>query len=437
MQSEMAETAGQVFSQLNNSDMRFGIVKNEKGQRIELSHAALQSLLDSSDRDVRANAFNTYYKQYAAHAHTFAASLNGSIQRDIYNAKVRNFQSALEAAMFPDVVPTSVYDNLLTTVHRRLPALYHYYDVRRRKMNMKDIHFYDTYVPILSAKRTSHTWDQAVKVILSALQPLGSDYCGVIQQGLEDRWCDRYENRGKRSGAFSAGSFDGKPYILINYQPDVLDSVFTLIHEGGHSMHSYYSAKTQPYAYFQYVIFVAEVASTFNETLLSKYLLKQARDDQERAFLLNREIDSIRLTRLSPNDVRRVRETHPRLGRVGRAADIGPHQGNLSRAAATLFRSQFHAGPGLGSRMSPRTALLQRLLRLQVRHRHVGGHRVGQSRAGRRREGTHRLSRLPQGRLLERPARLASRGGRRHGAAAAGRYAPWPILKTWSRNWTR
>jgi len=296
MQSEMAEATHEIFNQLNNTDLKFGAIKNDKGRLVELSHGNYTAFLNSPDREVRANAFHAYYQPYVAHAHTLAATLNGWIQRNIYYAKARNYPSAIEASLFPDQVPVSVYDNLLTSIHRQLPALYQFYDLRRRKMGLKDIHGYDVYVPILSQLRSRHTWDQAVKVIMAALEPLGSQYCGVLQQGLEDRWCDRYENRGKQSGAFSAGSYDGKPYILINFQPDVLDSVFTLAHEGGHSMHSYFTAKNQPYAYYQYVIFVAEVASTFNETLLSRHLLKNARDKKERAFLLNREIDSIRLT---------------------------------------------------------------------------------------------------------------------------------------------
>ena len=163
-------------------------------------------------------------------------------------------------------------------------------------MGLKEIHQYDTYTPIIAPQKTHHTWNEAATLIVDALKPLGDEYCGVLQAGLLNRWCDRYENRGKQSGAFSAGSYDGKPYILLNYQADVLDHVFTVAHEGGHSMHSYYSAKTQPFAYYDYSLFVAEVASTFNETLLSRYMLKNARDDKERAYLLNHEIDSIRAT---------------------------------------------------------------------------------------------------------------------------------------------
>jgi oligoendopeptidase F len=296
MQTEMAQAASQIFRQLTDADMKFGDIRNEKGEPIELSHAAFSTLLHSPKRSVRKAAFHQYYETFANHRNTLTASLNGSMQRDIYYARARNYPSALEAALFPDRVPVAVYDNLIESVHRSLPAVYRYYDVRRRKMRLRDIHHYDTYVPILADLQTRRTWDQAVTTVLAALQPLGSDYCGALEKGLHARWCDRYENRGKQSGAFSCGTYDGDPYILMNYQPDVLDHVFTLAHEAGHSMHSYYSAKKQPYTYYNYVIFVAEVASTFNEQLLSRYLLDRARDDQERAFLVNRQIDAMRGT---------------------------------------------------------------------------------------------------------------------------------------------
>lgn len=296
MQTEMAQAAGQVFSQLNDADMKFGTINDDAGQRIELSHATFSLLLHCPKRAVRKAAFHQYYSHYAAHKHTLAASLGGSVQRDIYYARARNHSSALAAALFPDRMPPTVYDNLIATVHRHLPAVHRYYDVRRRKMKLRDIHHYDTYVPILSGLQTRHTWGQAVSTIMTALAPLGSEYCGTLEKGLLGRWCDRYENRGKQSGAFSCGSFDGDPYILMNYQADVLDHVFTLAHEAGHSMHSYYSAKHQPYLYYNYTIFVAEVASTFNEELLGRYLLAHARDDQHRAFLINRQIDAMRGT---------------------------------------------------------------------------------------------------------------------------------------------
>ena len=276
MQTEMAQAAGQVFRQLNDADLKFGLITNESGQRLELSHATFSALLHSPKRSVRKTAFHQYYGHYADHQHTLAAALSGSVQRDVYYARARSYPSALEAALFPDHVPLAVFDNLIASVHRHLPAVHHYYDVRRRKMRLRDIHHYDTYVPILSERQTRHTWQQAVATVLAALAPLGSDYCAALERGLAGRWCDRYENRGKQSGAFSAGSYDADPYILMNYQPDVLDHVFTLAHEAGHSMHSLYSGKHQPYTYYHYTIFVAEVASTFNEQLLSRYLMARA-----------------------------------------------------------------------------------------------------------------------------------------------------------------
>ncbi|HEY5311212.1 MAG TPA: oligoendopeptidase F, partial [Pirellulales bacterium] len=296
MQSEMAGTAGRVFRQLNNADLKFGVLKNERGEQVELTHSSFSAFLHSPRREVRRAAFHQYYQQFTAHENTLATTLEGSIQTNIYYARARNYASALDAALFPDKMPRSVYDNLIAAVHSRLPALYRYYDLRRRKMKLPDIHHYDTYVPILSDLEKRHTWRQAVKLVIAALEPLGSEYCGALEQGLLGRWCDRYENQGKQSGAFSSGSYDGDPYILMNYQSEVLDHVFTLAHEAGHSMHSYLSARNQPYQYHDYTIFVAEVASTFNEQLLSKHLLALADDDKQRAFLINREIDSIRGT---------------------------------------------------------------------------------------------------------------------------------------------
>ena len=225
-----------------------------------------------------------------------AAAYSSSVQKDVYYAKARGYPSAREGSLFHDNVPVAVYDNLVAAVRSKLPAVYKYFDLRRRKMRLRDIHHYDTYVPILSELDTRHTWKQAVDAVVTSLEPMGDDYCRVLEGGLAGRWCDRYPNQGKRSGAFSSGSYDGWPYILMNYQPDVLDHVFTLAHEAGHSMHSYFSAKHQPYQYYNYTIFVAEVASTFNEQLLSHHLMDRAKNKKERAYLINREIDAIRGT---------------------------------------------------------------------------------------------------------------------------------------------
>jgi oligoendopeptidase F len=296
MQAEVSGSSSQIFRQLNDGDIRFGAMDDGRGHQVELSHGTYMAMLISQNPEVRRNAFHQYYSQYKAHEHTLAATLNASMQQDLYGAKVRNYKSSLEAAMFPDNVPVVVYDNLIASIRGQLPSLYRYYELRRRKMGLKEIHQYDTYAPIVAPQKTHYEWNDAVAMIVEALRPLGDEYCSVLQAGLMDRWCDRYENRGKQSGAFSSGSYDGKPYILLNYQSDVLDHVFTIAHEGGHSMHSYYSAHNQPFAYYDYSLFVAEVASTFNETMLSRHLVKNAKDKLHRAFILNHEIDSIRST---------------------------------------------------------------------------------------------------------------------------------------------
>jgi len=296
MQGEMAGAAGTIFRQLLDADMKFGMVKDNDGNEIELTNATFSQLLHARKRSVRKNAFLGYYDQFQAHENTLTAALAGSVHKDVYYARVRGYESALEAALYPDDVPVSVYDSLIEAVRNALPSQHHYYDLRRGKMKLKDIHHYDTYVPILAELDTRRTWKQAVNAVIASLEPLGSEYCGVLEKGLRGRWCDRYPNVGKQSGAFSCGSFDGEPYILMNYQPKVLDHVFTLAHEAGHSMHSYNSAGHQPYEYYDYTIFVAEVASTFNEQLLSRHLLDQAGSDKERAYLINRDIDSIRAT---------------------------------------------------------------------------------------------------------------------------------------------
>jgi oligoendopeptidase F len=297
MQGQMSEASNQIFRQLNDADMKWPMIRNEKGQKVELGHSAFSAFLHSPSRAVRKNAFHTYYTQYTAHENSLAAALNGSVQRDVYYAKARHYRSAREGALFADNVPLSVYDNLIESVHANLPALYRYYDVRKRKMKLKEIHHYDTYVPIQANLKKTHTWDQAVKVVVEALAPLGEEYCRTLRAGLTtDRWGDRYPNVGKQSGAFSYGTFDGAPYLMMNFQPTVLDHVFTLAHEAGHSMHSWYSARNQPFQYYGYTIFVAEVASTFNEMLLAEHMMKKARTKAERAYLINRQLDGIRGT---------------------------------------------------------------------------------------------------------------------------------------------
>jgi oligoendopeptidase F len=296
MQGEMAGAASKAFRQLIDADLKFGFVKDEHAQEVELSNTTFIQLLHSPQRKVRQTAFHQFYEVYAGHENTLAATLNGSIQKDIYYAQARNYPSALESSLFDDKVPVSVYDNLIAAVREGLPAVHKFYELRKKKMKLKELHHYDTYVPIVPDVEKKTTWNQAVKLVLDALAPLGNEYCSALAQGMESRWCDRYPNRGKQSGAFSCGTFDGAPYILMNYKPEVLNEVFTLAHEAGHSMHTYYSKRKQPFTYYNYTIFVAEVASTFNEQLLTKHLLDRAQSKAERAFLLNKELDGIRST---------------------------------------------------------------------------------------------------------------------------------------------
>ena len=297
MQGQMAGAAGQIFRQLNDSDLKWPAIENEKGQKIELGHSSYSAFMVSPKRAVRKEAFHTFYEQFDAHKNTLAAALNGSNQRDVYYARARGYASAREASLFADNVPVKVYDNLVASVRRGLPGVHRYYALRQKAMKLKQIHAYDTYVPILSDLEKKTTWEQATTLVTDALAPLGDEYCRTLHAGLSSaRWCDRYPNRGKRSGAFSSGTFGGLPYILMNYQPDVLNHVFTLAHEAGHSMHTWYSGQNQPFQYHNYTIFVAEVASTFNERLLAHHMLERAQTKKERAYLINMMIDDIRGT---------------------------------------------------------------------------------------------------------------------------------------------
>jgi oligoendopeptidase F len=296
MQGTFAGTAGKVFRQLTDADLKFGSVTTGKGERIELSNATFTTLLHDTSREVRRTAFHQFYAQYEGHANTLAATLSGSNERDVYSARVRHYPSAVEAALFADNVPLTVYDQLIAAVRANLPVVHRYYDLRKRVLGLDAIHHYDCYVPLVPELEQRHTWNEAVAVVLESLTPLGGDYCSRLEKGLRGRWCDRYPNAGKRSGAFSSGTFDSDPYILMNFQEDVIEHVFTLTHEAGHSMHTRYSAEAQPYQYSGYTIFVAEVASTFNEQLLARLLLQRATSKKERAAILSREIDAIRST---------------------------------------------------------------------------------------------------------------------------------------------
>jgi oligoendopeptidase F len=297
MQGEVAGSASNIFEQLNDADLKFGTVVDETGVEVELSQSSFRSLLESPKRSVRKEAFVKFYKEYEDHGHTLAATLGAGVLQDVYQSKVRNYPSVVESALFSDNVPLAVYDNLIATVHNNLDTVYRYLDLRKRVLKLKDLRIYDTYAPIVKSPKVQIPYEDAVHTICDALEPLGNDYVGFMRKGLLDgRWVDRYENQGKRSGAFSYGAYGTPPYIMMNYKDDVLDSMFTLAHEAGHSMHTHYSAKHQPYQYSHYTIFVAEVASTFNEQLLGKHLFRQAKTKDEKARLINKEIDEIRGT---------------------------------------------------------------------------------------------------------------------------------------------
>lgn len=297
LSSQMEQIPEQTFDFLNDVDLSFGEVRDENGRIMPLTHSTFISFLHSPNRKVRRDAFTRFYRVYEQHRHTLASLLAGSIKKDFFYSKARNFSDSMEAALFSEHIPRSVYDHLIEPVRDALPQVHRYYNLRRKAMGYRDIHFYDTYVPLAPDVKKNFDWNQATQLVLDAVSPLGNDYVGILRKGLcTDRWVDRYENQNKASGAFSYGTYDAPPYIMLNYKSDTIDSVFTLAHEAGHAMHSWYSSKNQPWRYSHYAIFLAEIASTLNEELLSQYLLKHASDDNERAWLVNRQIDAIRAT---------------------------------------------------------------------------------------------------------------------------------------------
>jgi len=283
------------FSQLTNVDMKFGSLIEENQERA-LSLSTYISFLHKKDRDLRRRAFHQFYAEFDDHKYTLASALCSSVRADVFSAKIRNYPSAREASLFSDKIPVAVYDNLIATVRKNLPVLHEYYQLRKEILELDQIHQYDTFVPMVPAIRTNTTFEEAIEIILKALKPLGGEYLQTLGNGLRSRWVDRYETKGKRSGAFSSSSYGNPPYILMNYKADVFSDVFTLAHEAGHSMHSSFAQKHQKFQDYGYPIFLAEVASTFNEELLTHYLLDQAGVVQMRAYLIDRQIEDIRQT---------------------------------------------------------------------------------------------------------------------------------------------
>jgi oligoendopeptidase F len=292
LHTEPNSTAHKAFSMLTNVDLDYGCVNGEP-----LTQTTWSSFMENSDRQIRKDAYMQFYNTFDKHKNTIAALYAGSVNIDICKAKARGFKSSIEKALFPDKVPISVYDSLVSTVRSNFEPLHRYYKIRRKLLKLDspdELRHYDVYVPLVSDVQKTTPFDEAIEILREALAPLGTEYTDTLCTGLKTGWVDRYENKGKRSGAFSAGAYTGYPYILMNYKQDVLRDVFTLAHEGGHSMHSLYSAKSNPFLQYNYTIFEAEVASTFNEELLFRYYLKNETNPKIKNYLVaNRAADII------------------------------------------------------------------------------------------------------------------------------------------------
>lgn len=283
------------FNMFDSLDVKFKPVRDEDGHRVEMSHGVYSKLLASSDRKVRKAAFNSMFAAYGDMLHTVGQLYAGNVKKDWFFARARKYPDCLTRAMSGENVPRIVYDNLIKSVHGGLKYLHGYMGWRAEKMGLAKLHMYDLHVPVVSEYKLSVSYEEACEIVKKALAPLGEEYLSHIREAMEDRWIDVYENKGKRTGAYSWGTYRSHPYVLLNYNGTAHD-VFTIAHELGHSMHSYYSDKNQPSSKAQYEIFVAEVASTVNEVLLLKYMLEHSRDEQEREYLLTYYLDMFRTT---------------------------------------------------------------------------------------------------------------------------------------------
>lgn len=293
--SEALQTASQTFGMLNNADLKFPFIKDENGEEVELTHGRYIRFMESRDRNVRKQAFKAMYDTFGKFKNTFATTLVGNIKKDNFYAKVRNYTSARQAALDANNIPESVYDNLVETINDHLSLLHRYTALRKKVLQVDELHMYDLYVPLVKDVDMTVTYEEAQDFVLKSLAPLGKEYTDVIQQAFNNRWIDVVENRGKRSGAYSSGAYGTNPFILMNWQNNVND-MYTLTHELGHSVHSYFTRKHQPYRYGNYSIFVAEVASTCNESLLSEYLLNNLGDEKQRLYILNHFLEGFRAT---------------------------------------------------------------------------------------------------------------------------------------------
>ena len=293
--SEVAGASSDTFGKLNNADLEFPSIKDEDGNDVQLTHGRFSRFLESEDPRVRKDAFKAMYDTYGKFRNTFASTLTGNIKGDNVNAKIRNYGSAREAAMSNNHIPESVYDNLVNTINKNVHLLHRYVALRKKVLGLEELHMWDLYTPLVKELNMEYTYEEACDAMIKSFEPLGEEYVSIVKQGLESRWVDVVETKGKRSGAYSSGTYGTNPYILMNWQNNV-NNLFTLAHEFGHSIHSYYTRANQPYVYGDYSIFVAEVASTCNEALLNDYLLKTIDDPKKRIYLLNHWLESFRGT---------------------------------------------------------------------------------------------------------------------------------------------
>ena len=292
---EALDSAGNIFSMFNNADVKFPSIEDEKGEKIQITHGSIIRLLQQKNRKIRKDAFKSLYSVYQSFQNTLAATFGANIKQDIFYARARKYSSSLAMKLDGSDIPEEVYDNLITVVHENLPQLHRYMDIRKKALGVDELHMYDLYVPIVEDNMGKIDYETAKKMVLEGLKPLGSEYQNILKEGFDNRWIDVYENVGKRSGAYSWGAYGTHPYVLLNHQEN-LNSVFTLAHEMGHAIHSYYSDKNQPIICAGYQIFVAEVASTCNEALLIHDLLEKTKDKERKAFLLNYYLEQFRTT---------------------------------------------------------------------------------------------------------------------------------------------
>ncbi|MEN6317045.1 MAG: oligoendopeptidase F [Clostridiaceae bacterium] len=295
LSSEVAHAPSDIFTMFNNADIKFAYIKDENGEEVEVTKGRYVKFLESRDRKVRQDAFHTLYHSYSAMKNTLASSLGNNIKKNRFYSTVRKYDSSLSAALDSDNVPASVYDNLIETVDKNLPLLHRYLKLRKKALKLDELHMYDLYVPIVEEPPKQIPYEESLDIVAKALAPMGCSYLEDLDMALKSGWIDVYENQGKTSGAYSWGTHLTHPYVLLNYQGTINDT-FTLAHEMGHAMHSYYTNRTQPYIYSEYKIFVAEVASTVNESLLIHYLLRNTGDKKEKAYLLNHYLEEFRGT---------------------------------------------------------------------------------------------------------------------------------------------